>query len=405
VAHILEGSVRKAGGRIRVTVQLINTATGYHVWSETFDRAMNDVFAIQDEIATSVAAKLGPSLGIAPRTADFGGTRNPEAYDHFLRGSAEFAKQNGEAALEEYRRALAIDPNFARAYAELVITMGSYGIKVGDAAAEREREEAVRKALQIAPDAPLTQVAVMWLRSDRHEWIEADAACAKVFAVHADPRAEGICGGFLTLSGRVRAALPYREGFRGSDPLSVAAAGALARHYAMLGMEPEMQREMSRLDALGGNRLAAEAVLAHLAYTRRPQAQMESQLTHACSDLGPARCEAWTAAIRSPQQASSRLRSQLRASSEKSPIDASAIALAAAYIGDKPLALDALQVYTSKAPSAGFQSLWLPLLSAVRKDPGFKRIVRDMGFVDLWRRTGRWADSCRPSGTDDFECF
>src|SRR6185369_15476240 len=186
VAHILEGSVRKAGGRIRVTVQLINAATGYHVWSETFDRTAEDVFAIQDEIASSVAAKLAPSLGIAPRSADFGGTKNPEAYDHFLRGTAEFAKATPaalQAALTEYRRALAIDPNFARAYAELVITLGGLNIKPDDTVAQREREEAVAKALQIAPDAPLTQVASMWFHSDRHEWVEADTACAKVFAV------------------------------------------------------------------------------------------------------------------------------------------------------------------------------------------------------------------------------
>jgi len=405
VAHLLEGSVRKAGGRIRVTVQLINTATGYHMWSETFDRAIDDVFAIQDEIATSVVAKLGPSLGIAPRTADFGGTRNPEAYDHLLRGNAEFARQNNEAALQEYRRALAIDPNFARAYAELVITMGGRGVTLGNTAEEREREEAVRKALQIAPDAPLTQVANMWLRSDRHEWIEADAACAKVFAAHSDPRAEGICGGFLTLTGRVRAALPYREAFRSSDPLSVAAAGALARHYALLGREPDMRREFSRLEGLGGSRLGIDAVLAHLAHTGNQQAEMDSLLTRYCPTMGPARCEAWTAALRTPQQASSRLRSQLRASSDSSPSDASSIALAAAYVGDTSLALDALQVFTTKAPSPGFQNLWFPLLSDARKEPRFKRIVRDLGFVDLWRRTGRWADACRPVGADDFECF
>ncbi len=313
VAHILEGSVRKAGGRIRVTVQLINTATGYHVWSETFDRAVNDVFAIQDEIAGSVAGKLAPSLGIAPRTADFGGTRNPEAYDHLLRGLAEFAKGDSKslaAAIQEYRRALAIDPDFARAYAELAITMGSLGTKPGDTAAEREREEAVRKALQIAPDAPLTQVASMWFRADRHEWVEADAACAKVFAARSDPRAEGICGGFLTLTGRVRAALPYREAFRSSDPLSVPAAASLARHYAMLGMEPDMRREFSRSEGLNAGRQAVESVLAQLAYARGQHAEMESLLSRYCSTVGPPKlCEVWTPALRNPQQASSRLRS------------------------------------------------------------------------------------------------
>ncbi|MEP7313569.1 MAG: TIR domain-containing protein [Pseudomonadota bacterium] len=407
VAHILEGSVRKSGGNIRVTVQLINTATGYHVWSETFDRAVNDVFAIQDEIASAVASKLGPSLGIVPRTTDFGGTRNPEAYDHFLRGIAQFAKSVPkalEAAIQEYRRALAIDPDFARAYAELVITMGGLNIRPDDTAAQREREEAVRKALQIAPDAPLTQVASMWYHSERHEWVEADAACAKVFAARSDPRAEGICGGFLTLTGRVRAALPYREAFRSSDPLSVPAAASLTRHYAMLGMEPDMRREFSRAEGFDAGRQAVETVLAHLANTRGQQAELESLLTRYCSAMGPNRCEAWTAAISNPQEASPRLRAQLRAISESSPNSAGSIALAAAYVGDTSLALDALQVFTSKGNSALFQTLWLPLLGEVRKGAGFKRNMEQLGFVDLWRRTGRWADACRPTGNDDFEC-
>jgi hypothetical protein len=90
---------------------------------------------------------------------------------------------------------------------------------------------------------------------------------------------------------------------------------------------------------------------------------------------------------------------------ESSLNDASSIALAAAYVGDTTLALDALQVFTMKAASAGFQNIWFPLLGDVRRDPRFKRIMRDLGLVDLWRHTGRWADSCRPVGADDFECF
>ncbi len=94
----------------------------------------------------------------------------------------------------------------------------------------------------------------------------------------------------------------------------------------------------------------------------------------------------------------------MRAISESSPNTAGSIALAAAYVGDTSLALDALQVFTSKGSSSLFQSLWLPLLGEVRKDARFKRIMEQTGFVDLWRRTGRWADACRLIGQDDFAC-
>jgi TolB-like protein len=408
VAQILEGSVRKAGGRIRVTVQLINASTGYHMWSETFDRATDDVFAIQDEIATTVAGRLGPTLA-APKTADFGGTRSFEAYDHLLRGNAEFAKQTPDgfnAAVVEYRRALALDPNFARAYAEFVITTGARGNPLENAALEHEREDAVRKALQSAPDAPLTQVANMWILSDSHKWVEADAACAKVFAARSDPRAEGICGGFLTLTGRVRAALPYREAFRSSDPLSLAASQALMRHYTLLGMESELRREYARLDGPPvARRQAEEAMLVFLASARAPQEELDKQLARACASMTPPSCAAWTTAIRTPGQAPSQLRTQFQAIRATSLLDVGELALAAAYVGDSALALDALQLYTSKAGSAGFQIMWYPLLGEARKDPRFKQLVRELGFVDLWRRTGRWADSCRALGADDFECF
>jgi eukaryotic-like serine/threonine-protein kinase len=409
VAHILEGSVRKSGDRIRITAQLVNTATGYHVWSETFDRAADDVFAIQDEIAGAVASKLGPTLGVAPRATDYGGTRSPEAYDHLLRGHAEFAKQTPQgfqAAKEQYRQALAIDPDYARAYAELVITMGVGGIAAGDTATQRERAEAVRKALELAPDAPLTQVASMWIHSDRHEWLAADAACAKVFAARSDPRGEGICGGFLTLTGRVRAALPYREAFRSSDPLSLAAALSLARHYALLGMGQEMRMEFSRIDALydapsGGRGIGNESLLAYMAHAHVPQQELDAQLIRSCPTLLTTRCTAWATAIRDPQHAAALLRSQLRSVSADEAIS---IAMAAAYAGDAPLALDALETFTAGAGSAALQDLWYPVLSEVRRDPRFKRIVSGLGMVDLWQRTGRWADACHPTVAGDFEC-
>src|SRR5690606_34948883 len=84
VAHVLEGSVRRSGEQLRVTAQLIDAAAGHHIWSETYDRSVGDVFTIQDEIAGAVAHALSVELGVRENPRDAGGTENAAAYDLFL---------------------------------------------------------------------------------------------------------------------------------------------------------------------------------------------------------------------------------------------------------------------------------------------------------------------------------
>ena len=86
VTNVLEGSVRKSGTQLRITVQLIKCSDGSHVWSDTYDRELNDVFAIQENIASAVAKALSVTLGVDAQAPTYGGTRNFEAYDHFLKG-------------------------------------------------------------------------------------------------------------------------------------------------------------------------------------------------------------------------------------------------------------------------------------------------------------------------------
>ena len=407
VSHLLEGSVRKSGGHVRITAQLIDASTGYHVWSETFDRTVEDVFAIQDEIATAVARRLGASLGVVPSTADYGGTRSLAAYDHLLRGLAGFALFTPEAlrrAIDEYRTALDIDPTYARAAAELALAMGAASA-TGLPITLRERDEATATANRLAPDAPLTHVANMWLQSDRHHWKEADDSCKAVFALGRDPRAEWVCAGFLTLTGRVSAAAPFREAGRKYDPFSVTVASTLIRHYVILGMARQMQRELARAEALPGwQEQAGMELLVDRAHAGASQAEMSEQLARACLGLRKNACDTWTAAIRDPQHASSLLRAQLQTAGESSPANAGTVALAAAYVGDEPLALDALEVFTARAGTPSFQILWYPLLSNVRKDARFRRLMRDIGFYELWRSTGEWPDFCHAKSSNDFEC-
>jgi TolB-like protein len=416
VAHILDGSVRKSAGRIRVTVQLIDVATGYHVWSESYDSTLSDVFAIQDEIADAVVAKLGPTLGLTQRAVDYAGTKSFEAYDALLRGETAFAERTIDgwfAAAESYRRALELDPAYARASAELAIALSAVLPSQSGEAHERmaaERDEATRRASERAPNAPLSLVAQMWVHSDRREWLPADEACSAAFAGPREPRADWICGGFLTVTGRVRAGLPYREQARAADPLSMNVANTLVHQYSMLGMGDELRHEYERTAALSGSRWTAdESMLAYLMQQRAPGDEIVDVMERACARPGapPARaCAAMLDVVRAPEKARPILQ-ELRDSTRGYPsIEVVSIALLAAYVGDRDLALDALEILTRPGSgSATYQNVWYPLLSDARKDPRFKAIVRDVGWVKLWRATGRWSDFCRPLGDDDFECF
>jgi adenylate cyclase len=126
VETLLDGSIRKAGNRLRITVQLVDAQDGYYLWSERFDREIEDIFAIQDEIARSVLDALGLSLTEREERRFLKpSTTNVEAYEFYLRGRKLFHtwnRQNMEFARQMFARAVAIDPDFALAWAGLAIT-------------------------------------------------------------------------------------------------------------------------------------------------------------------------------------------------------------------------------------------------------------------------------------------
>ena len=154
VAHVLEGSVRKSGNAVRITAQLINAATDTHLWSQTYDRKLDDIFAIQDDIAADVVKQLKVTLlGAAPKAR----STDPEAYALYLQ-AVQLGRQNTEEAFKQsdelFRKALAIDPRYAPAWADLSGTLaneagqGLLPSKEGFAQAR----EAATKAVAIDPE-------------------------------------------------------------------------------------------------------------------------------------------------------------------------------------------------------------------------------------------------------------
>ena len=165
VAAIMEGSVRKAGERVRVTAQLIDAGNGYHLWSENFDRGLEDIFAIQEEIARSIVRALRVSMK-ATDTLDFErhAPRDMRAYDFYLRGRQLQAMKSTftwTSAPEMFRRAIALDPDYAQAHAGLVDSLVELLLwrLTQPGAVLEEALAASRRALELAPDLAEAHVA------------------------------------------------------------------------------------------------------------------------------------------------------------------------------------------------------------------------------------------------------
>jgi TolB-like protein/Tfp pilus assembly protein PilF len=154
VAHVLEGSIRKSGSKIRITAQLIRAGDSSHLWSETYDRSLDDIFAVQDEIAAAVVAQLKVTLlGVAPKAK----AANPRAYALFLQ-ARQLARQRTADSMEQaialYQQALVIDPSLAAAWAGMAdcyTDQADAAIRSNDEGYRLGRE-AVNKALAIDPD-------------------------------------------------------------------------------------------------------------------------------------------------------------------------------------------------------------------------------------------------------------
>ena len=169
VGAVLEGSVRRSANTIRISAQLINAVTGFHVWSKTFDRELGDVLRLQTEIATAVASALKVTLlGDVAAKVELGGTRNPGAFDAYLRGAKANSSMRDSkdlpAAIAAYTEAIRLDPQYALAFAERSIALSAFAGEANTKVAAREAlskaQADARQALSLAPDLAQAHLAL-----------------------------------------------------------------------------------------------------------------------------------------------------------------------------------------------------------------------------------------------------
>jgi TolB-like protein len=253
VAHVLEGSVRKAGNTVRVTAQLIRADNGYHLWSKTYDRDVKDIFKVQDEIAAAVVealkAKLLPSQEISSRHK----TSNTEAYRQYLLGNQFRTDDNPQSnlqALAAYQKAVALDPAYAAAYSGLSeVEWRIADQSTGEAAAYQRAAATAEKAISLAPDSPEGYWARGQLRVNYFfDWSGAQADYERALAL--DPnyaRALVAEGGLLATIGRMPEAILTMRRAIAIDPMSVVAWRALGFLLKHDGQLPAARDTLTRL--------------------------------------------------------------------------------------------------------------------------------------------------------------
>jgi TolB-like protein/Flp pilus assembly protein TadD len=271
VAHLLEGSVRRSGNKIRVTAQLIRADNGYHIWSKTYDRDAKDIFQVQDEIANAVVNALKAQLLPAQPLASRHRTDNTEAFAEYLMGNklreSDTADSNRQA-LEAYRRAAALDPNYAAAYSGIADAEWRVADMVtGEAAGYQRSLAAAEHAIALAPNSTDGYWARGGLRmAYYYDWAAAEADFRK--ALELDPNDVRVLrdyGSLLAGRGRTAEALEVMRKGIALDPLSARAWRQLALLELDLGRLAEAKQAAQHLVVILPNSYLTRSVTGRIA--------------------------------------------------------------------------------------------------------------------------------------------
>ena len=252
VAHVLEGSVRKSANRVRITAQLIEVADSSHQWSETYDRELTDIFAIQDEIALAVVDQLKLAL-LSDDLLTRSTTTSPEAYNFYLQGR-HFLHQSSETSLvkaaELFGKAIAADPAYVQAWAELAyvqMSMANAGVGFKEQASGFDKARtSVQKALDLDPDLARAHHVLGWIQySADWDWSKADASFEKALALDpSDAESLSFLGYLAVMQGALDAGIELSKRAVALDPVAVNPRYSLAYAYSIVGRFDEAENEI-----------------------------------------------------------------------------------------------------------------------------------------------------------------
>jgi serine/threonine-protein kinase len=262
VAHVLEGSVRKAGGTIRVTAQLIRADNGYHIWSKTYDRDLKDIFKVQDEISAAVVDALKVQLLSSRPLTSRHQTDNTEAYSQYLLGNQlrlRDTPESNEQARTAYQKAIALDPSYGAAYSGLADAEWRLAdMRTNNPDDYARALAAAEKAIALAPDAPEGYWARGQLRFVYYyDWSGAQADYDKALALDPAFGPAGVDRALLLATlGNVTEAIDALRQIIARDPLSGPAWRRLAELLLDSGRLTQVPEVIERIRVISGDSAA-----------------------------------------------------------------------------------------------------------------------------------------------------
>jgi adenylate cyclase len=407
--HLLEGSVRKEGNRLRITAQLIKSDDGVHVWTESYNRELTGVFVIQEEIATAIAGALRMPLGLQP------GERllshlpvDPESYQDYLRAKTLLRSrgQNPSAisdAVKLLEKAVLRDPDFAAAWGflgtayRLIPRFDSVRLSGETEKARPMVEASLAKAEAAAQHALRLDLknsdglqALGDVKRMERNYVAGVDLYLRALAL--DPDNPDILNTYsVTLAelGLLQQALPVRQRLRTLEPLVPLFNGVTSVMLWANG-------QIDAFNALVPNRVGNQGAVIAASIGRFGEAAdlLESLRTDDAVYLGRARTAARLLRTAPSVAASPQTLPQL-----------GIFGWGYVYLGAPDRVMEYYEGNIKIGYTGGMEiaPLWAPIFSPVRKTERFKTFVRDAGMVNYWRERG-WPEFCRPTTGDDFEC-
>ncbi len=405
VDHILEGSVRKAGNALRITAQLIKAVDGSHLWSKTYDKEfrIEDMFSVQEDIATSVADELQLSLGIGKSLKQLGGTDNVQAYELYLIAKGQFANIEFSRALESIDAAIALDRGFALPWALKAEIHIQFSISGPSDRADTQLDAALiaaQKAIELEPNLPEGYFELSRYESSRGNWIDAELNYRKALQLQPERISQSVMdvmGNMYNTVGDFKKSREIYEEYRRNDPLNKSIRMIYVMTLGLLRDTEGVENENERCKVLFGDEWKAYSwgIAFHRLGTGDAVSPDEIEYSNPIFN-------AVNEYLDSPKEGLAILHQLCNDENNLSERDTTNISILAAYFGDPEFAMDAMEKGNEKN-ALGLFKIWYPVMTEVRQLPRFKEFVKEIGLVDYWSKFG-WPDLCRPVGDDDFVC-
>jgi TolB-like protein/Flp pilus assembly protein TadD len=420
VGTVLEGSVRAAGKRIRITAQLINAQDGLHLWSETYDEEFTDIFKLQDKLATQIATALQPSLSGAVQAVVAQGppTQDVEAYNLYLQAWM-LAGRSGESiqkqALAYFQKAVDRDPKFAAAYAGIARTEWTLSNFVQPAEHVATAERAARQALALDPTIARAHGVLADVAARRGRLLEMEVHSRQALALGAnDSLIHAIRSGHMRVTGYLHAAQEeaqkaYALSPADPNPVAIAAVGnwligrdAEARRLTELAITLGRQKDplISGYDALRGRRYSEAADIFGGPYANPNQGPEAAHTTEVIRMVFAALAD--PARRNAALEARTRLYPKPPAGTDRNTLSDATPCLVSSLnyglLGALDVAYDlANQCLDQSVPghtltgSWGHRSwthLWTPEMRPFRRDPRFQALATRLGLMEYWQQYG-----------------